>query len=907
MTMAQPSLRWLLPGLMAALVALSVLSATVLQYHLQDRQLTTMQSRQLTRGLQRLQPHLKQTLNRHGPAAAAELLRRHADTSGLTRLRLLDANDNVLLDTGQGDPALSASTLVLEQPLPLSSTTEARLVGHYDLAPLREELRASLARQVVWILLLTSVIAVILLALLQRWVVNPLNQVIDAASRLGHDAAVRLPAFHTREFQRLGADFNRTAGQLDRQLRDLAERQGLLQALADSLPDLALVLNAQGRCLGVFGDRSLLRRGVSRESLQDSQLQDHVIPELEARARRQIDAALEQNRPQRIEYDLLTHQGLRHFVGRIVPMAKPYRSQPAVLWLASDTTENHALQAEVRLMANAFETLEAIAITDDNLRLLKANRAFEDLSGYPAEEYRQRALLDLLCDEDEGEVLENLHHGLRRQGHWSGEIRHRRRDQSRYPAFLTVSSVLTERGNVGYYVFMFMDITERKSAEQLILWQAQYDPLTELPNRRYFLERLDEQTAVARRRKLAGAVLFLDLDHFKPINDSLGHSVGDALLRSVTQRLLQRLRREDFVARLGGDEFVVLIPALDTSPEQAAREASELGQALLGLFAEPFQTGSRQLHLGVSIGFCVFPKQGDNSRDILRRADTAMYAAKRQGRGLMRQFNADMESLTEMRLERLEELHRALDNDEFRLLYQPQFNVAGDIVVAEALLRWQHPTQGLLPPGEFIPVAEDSGLILRLGDWVLREAARQYREWHERDLLPPEFRQIAVNVSARQFAQPEFAETCLRAVADVGADPQWIELELTESVLADNLMHVSTTLSVLRDAGFHFAIDDFGTGYCSLHYLKRLPVETLKIDRMFIRDVIESESDARIVETILSMARHLDLRVVAEGVETEAQRRFLLERRCQLFQGYLFAQPLPAAELEARLKQMRDT
>jgi diguanylate cyclase (GGDEF)-like protein len=445
-------------------------------------------------------------------------------------------------------------------------------------------------------------------------------------------------------------------------------------------------------------------------------------------------------------------------------------------------------------------------------------------------------------------------------------------------------------------VYHFQDISERKQVQARVEHLAYHDPLTELPNRSLLLDRLQQALARNRRRGLLGALLFIDLDRFKNINDSLGHRVGDLLLREVGACVAAQIRSEDTVARLGGDEFIVLLAELGKNRESAPREARAFAEKIHTAISRDFNVAGYVLRVAASVGVTVFPEDGETADDVLRHADIAMYRAKAAGRDTVCFFSPDMQSAAKQRLELEGELRHALDRGEFLLHFQPQVQIAtGRILGAESLLRWVHPQRGILSPALFIPVLEESGLILPTGDWVLRAACQTA------SLLArshPDLK-IAVNVSPRQLHQSTFPQRLRAILADSGVAPEAVELEITESAVIQDVDDTVAAMSALKDLGVRFSLDDFGTGYSSLSYVKRLPLDTLKIDRAFIRDCTTDPNDAAIVRAIIAMAGSLELDVVAEGIEHEAQLRFLQGLGCAAYQGFLFSPPLPEAQFLA--------
>jgi len=445
------------------------------------------------------------------------------------------------------------------------------------------------------------------------------------------------------------------------------------------------------------------------------------------------------------------------------------------------------------------------------------------------------------------------------------------------------------------------DISERKLAEAHIERLAYYDALTDLPNRRLLIDRLERDLARARRHKRYGAMLFLDLDRFKNINDSLGHHVGDALLEEVARRLTCDLRLEDTVSRLGGDEFIMLLSDMGEEPSSAASQAQTKAEQVQKHLSQPYKVLGHDLHITPSIGVAIFPSDDDpneDGNDILRHADTAMYRAKDDGRDSIRFFLPSMQSAADQRLSIEKDLRFALERNEMELYFQPQVNWKGIIVGAETLLRWRHPEKGFISPADFIPVAEATGLILPIGHWVLERSCMQIKKWSDAGLS---IGHLAVNVSPRQFRQPGFIRQIYEIIAKTGADAQLLGLELTEGMVIDNINDTIEKMQALKQMGIELSIDDFGTGYSSLAYLKRLPLDIIKIDQSFVRDIQTDDGDAAIVETIIAMAHHLGLSVIAEGVETDFEFDFLNQRNCGGYQGYYFSRPIPGTEFTTLL------
>ncbi len=561
-----------------------------------------------------------------------------------------------------------------------------------------------------------------------------------------------------------------------------------------------------------------------------------------------------------------------------------------------DITERQAAETRLRLLAGVFEhSAEAIMITDRENRILEVNAAFTRLTGYDAEEARGRNPNFLSSGQTPPEIFKVMWQSIQSSGHWKGEIWDRRKDGSVYPKWLLISTILDRKGEIEYFVGSFVDISERKEAEEKISHLAHFDSLTDLPNRFSLQERLEQALATARREgDRALALMFLDLDRFKNINDTLGHHIGDELLLEVARRLQANVRDSDIVARLGGDEFVVVL--IGIGPEAAERVSTKLRQAL----ELPYHIGNNDLHTTASIGIALFPDDGNSVEELMQNADAAMYHAKALGRNNVQFFTASMNEAARERHHLEGDLHLALERSELELHYQPQINGERRTVGAEALLRWKHPEQGMISPLKFIPLAEETGLILPIGKWVLDTACAQLLNWAKSDAT--RHLQLAVNVSARQFRQTDFVEQIRALLQDTGIEPSRLKLELTESLVLDDIEDTIEKMLAIRKFGVLFSMDDFGTGYSSLSYLARLPLDQLKIDRAFVTKLPDSPSDAIIAQTIVTMGRSLGLDVIAEGVETEAQCRFLDRHGCHAYQGYLFARPLPAMDFASYIQ-----
>jgi len=586
---------------------------------------------------------------------------------------------------------------------------------------------------------------------------------------------------------------------------------------------------------------------------------------------------------------------------RIVHTTKvPLRDQDGKIYgtlgISEDVTERIRVEDKLRQDAKVFEsTTEGVMITDLEGNILSVNQAFTDITGYSEAEVLGRNPRLLKSSRQDESFYQAMWASLYETGRWQGELWNRRKNGEIYPEWQSISTVKDPTGRPTNYVAVFSDITQIKRSESQLNFLAHHDPLTELPNRLLFNDRLEHAIQRAKRVDTNLAILFIDLDHFKTVNDSLGHPIGDRLLSHVANVLKDCVRAEDTVARLGGDEFVVLLEGLDDIDY-----TGEVAKKILQALANPFELEGHPLVISASIGISTHPIDGHDATTLVRNADSAMYRAKQDGRNTFHYYSAELTRSARERFTLEAELRRATEREEFELHYQPQLDVAtGLIVGAEALVRWQHPQSGMISPVRFIPLAEETGLIVPLGEWVLQTACEQYQLWRQRGL--PHF-SLAVNLSPRQFRQKGLVKT-IHAILDLtGMPPEQLELEITEGAIMEQGEHTRSILLALKSLGIRLAIDDFGTGYSSLAHLRRFPINVLKIDQSFMRDIPNDPSAMEIAATIIAMARNLHLKVLAEGVETGEQLAFLMARNCDYSQGYLHSRPLTADEFEALLR-----
>lgn len=619
---------------------------------------------------------------------------------------------------------------------------------------------------------------------------------------------------------------------------------------------------------------------------------------------RHVHQMHEHGKPERLRVRIRTRAGDLRWLEHVCSDVRDEKGN--ILGVRSmnlDVTERIRQEQELTIAATAFDTQEGIVITDASARIVRVNRAFCEISGYAPGEAIGNTPAIFKSGRHDKAFYEALWAALLAEGRWEGELWDRRKNGEIYPKHLTITAVKGEHGKVSNYVGVFSDISARKAAEDEIERLAYHDPLTLLPNRRLLVDRLNQAMAASERDDSYGAVLFIDLDHFKELNDTQGHDAGDKLLIEVAQRLLSCVRTGDTVARVGGDEFVVMLANLFDAEIDVVPRAESVASKVLGVLGQPCLLNDRQYQSTASIGVTLFHGRQQSADDLLMHSDVALHQAKSSGRGTLRFFDPSMQQELESRTRLKSDLRGALREKQFRLHFQPQVDAHGRCLAAETLLRWQHPQRGSMPPNDFIPFAEEAGLIDMIDFWVMREACNQLRSWSAQD----EFAGIclAVNVSASAFMRPDFVEDVLAILKEKGVDPRQLKLELTETSLVQNLDEAIGKISRLRSEGVGFSLDDFGTGYSSLSYLRQLPIGQLKIDRAFVRNLDERSNDAVIARTIIGMAKNLGLDVVAEGVETQAQFELLSSFGCPMYQGFLFSRPLALGDFEYWLRENR--
>lgn len=556
------------------------------------------------------------------------------------------------------------------------------------------------------------------------------------------------------------------------------------------------------------------------------------------------------------------------------------------------------------LSASVFEHAhDGIMITDVEMNIIRINPAFSRITGYSLQAVLGAHPKNIGFVVNDPQFFVKIQQETEYAGEWRGEAKNLNHKGETYDAWIDIFPVRDETRITTHFVCLFSDITESKQAAEEIEHLAFYDSLTHLANRRMLIDRLKRAFFASKNTGKDGALLFIDIDHFKMLNDSLGHDMGDLLLQQVALRLTECLRDGDTiarVARLGGDEFVVMLEDLSPNPLEAAGQAEIVGQKILATLNYPYKLASHEYHCTVSIGVALFGDHADAQDDLVKHADIAMYQAKRAGRNTMRFFDPLMQESIDKRADLERELRKAIDKKQFQLYYQIQVDHFNTPIGAEALIRWIHPERGIIPPCSFIGLAEETGLIFQIGEWVVDTACAQIKSWQSGELTRK--LTISINVSAKQFYQNDFVNRVQAAVDRHGINPNLLKLELTESMLLENIEDTIVTMTALKEIGIRFSLDDFGTGYSSLQYLKRLPLSQLKIDQSFVRDIASDVSDKAIVRTIIAMAKSMEFEVIAEGVETQDQQQLLLKIHCKQFQGYLFGKPINIEEFEIALK-----
>jgi diguanylate cyclase (GGDEF)-like protein/PAS domain S-box-containing protein len=702
------------------------------------------------------------------------------------------------------------------------------------------------------------------------------------------------------------------AEEMNRSLRESGERLHMTLRCA---PDAVFITESDGNIVYV-NDNAVESLGYSREELITMSVFDLTPKDWREAYHRGAQSILSNNQRQVFEIRLLKKDGSKipmELNAVLLPNGRIYgscrditdRKRNEAKLRDSEEKARSALE-ELRYQKFALDQHSIVVTTDARGDITYVNGKFCEVSGYSREELLGKNMRFLNSGTHPKSFFAEMYHTITAGRVWNGEICNRAKDGRLFWVLTTIVPFMDNvTGRPSQYIAIRADITERKKAEEAVHQLAFYDPLTNLPNRRLLTDRLHQALAVSERNGRYGALIFLDLDHFKTLNDTKGHDIGDLLLIEVANRLQLCVRDGDTVARLGGDEFVVVLETLSANTAEAANQAELVAEKIRANLIEPYQLKAHNHHTTPSIGLVLFKGYQVSFDDLLKYADTAMYQAKTAGRNAIRFYDPQMQAVIEARADLEAELRKAVAQQQFRLYYQIQVDSQRRALGAEVLLRWEHPERGLVSPAQFIPLTEETGLIVPIGLWVLQTACAQLKIWQQdirtRDLV------LAVNVSAKQFRQADFVALVQRTLLESGAKPSHLKLELTESTVLENVEDTIAKMHEIKMLGVSFSMDDFGTGYSSLQYLKRLPLDQIKIDQSFVRDIASDANDAAIVQTIIAMTEALGLNVIAEGVETEAQREFLELRGCHAFQGYLFSKPLTLDKFEVMLLQSVST
>ncbi len=684
--------------------------------------------------------------------------------------------------------------------------------------------------------------------------------------------------------------------------REIRERERQLFTLIGNLPGVAYrCRNDPDYTVEFISDSIEKLTGYPADDFTHNRRQfgQMIHPSDQARVWQDIQAALQQNLPFELTYRFLTASGTERWAWEKGQGIKDdHGNLVALEGFVTDITERKQAEAQLVLAAKVFEqSNEAFMVTDAYRNIVMVNPAFTTITGYSEAEALGKSPRLLYSGKQDQDFYRAMWEAINTLGHWQGEILDRRKDGSIYPKWLSISRVHDSQGTVSHYIGIFSDITQHKKNEAHIQKLAHFDALTELPNRVLLNDRITLALSAAQRNRTSLAVMFVDLDHFKNVNDTLGHRIGDALLIEVAKRMKTVVREDDTVSRLGGDEFIFVLPGSDVDG------AAHVAEKLLETVAQRYMIEQYELVITPSIGIAIYPNDGENFEALSQCADIAMYRAKRDGRNTYRFFTPEMQASSVRTLQLENALHHALDRDELYLHYQPQISLQdGRIIGAEALLRWRHPEFGMVSPAEFIPIVEDSGQILQIGEWVLRTAVRQLKTWIDNGMAPMT---MAVNLSVVQFRHLNLPDMVSQILAEAQLPPKYLELELTEGVAMEDPLGAIAVMDKLHQRGIRISLDDFGTGYSSLNYLKRFKIYKLKIDQSFVRDITIDPDDKAIVSAVISMASSLGMLTIAEGVETEGQLDYLREQGCNEVQGYFFCHPLPADQLEVFIKNTR--
>ncbi len=667
---------------------------------------------------------------------------------------------------------------------------------------------------------------------------------------------------------------------------DLKAREEKYRAVIETSADGFWMADATGKLLEV-NDVYVKQSGYSREELLTMKISDLEAKENPEDTKAHIDKLLTEGHDR---FESL-HRRKDGSIWPVEIVTNFWPIEDGIFFVfIIDITERKKSLEQLHLMALVFQhAVEAMLITDKNNRIININESFAKLTGYTLDDVQNKNPKILASGRENKDFYKQMWRSILEEGSWQGEVYDRRKDGSIYPKYLSINTVRNSENEIAFFIGSFMDITERKLAENKIRKLAYSDTLTGLHNRLSLISQFEQELSIAKRSYSVLAMLFIDLDRFKVINDTLGHQAGDLLLIEVSERIRTAISAHDVVARLGGDEFVVILNQL-TSIEDAASVA----MTIIERISDPYELEGHRLITSASIGISGYPNDGKDATSLMQNADTAMYQAKNEGGKNFKFFNHEMNQKALERLNVENGLYRALEKEEFEIYYQPQISRDGNIEGVEALIRWNHPTDGLIPPDRFIPVAEETGIILPVGRWIVENACRALRRWMDSG---HSISRIAVNLSIHEFLQDGFDEFLIEILQKTGISPHNLELELTESMAMTNPEKFTKVMHSIKETGIRLSIDDFGTGYSSLAYLGRFPIDTIKLDRSFIEQMQTSKTVLAIIVSTIELAGKLGMDIIAEGVQTGAQSVKLFEYGCKLQQGFYFSKPIPENEL----------
>jgi diguanylate cyclase (GGDEF)-like protein/PAS domain S-box-containing protein len=684
----------------------------------------------------------------------------------------------------------------------------------------------------------------------------------------------------------------------------LLENSENIRSILDNLFTYVALLDVNGVILEV-NKAQLVQAGYLREKIIGQYFYDTPWWSYDEKVRAQLIEAIKtakQGKNLRFDVEVRMGKELMPIDFQLSPIKDKDGRVTNLLSTAVDITERKEAEEQLRIAAAAFETHEAILITDANANILRVNRAFQDITGFASEEVVGKNPRIISSGLHDKAFYKTMWKQLLETGSWTGEILDKRKNGDIYPKWITITAVKDQAGKTTEYVAIFTDMTKHKQAENEIRNLEYFDKLTGLPNRRLLLDRLQLALSLSARSRLYGALLFLDMDKFKTLNETQGHDYGDMMLIEVGRRIQECAREVDTVARLGGDEFVVLIEEIDSKVLEASQKTALIAEKIRAALTLTYVLKGHEFHSSPSIGISMYRGNVESADILMKYADIAMYQAKDAGRNTVRFFDPLMQQAVQARAVLEADLHLAMKNKQFHMYYQIQVDCDHHPIGVEGLIRWIHPHRGMISPADFIPVAEDSGLIIAIGRWVIETACKQLAKWTQDEEM--RHLKLAVNVSARQFQMGDFVEQIMEVIHRYAIAPERLKLELTESVVLQNVSDVVSKMHALKALGVKLSMDDFGTGYSSLAYLKQLPLDQLKIDQSFVRGITTDPNDAVMVKSIIDMGRNFRLNVIAEGVETEAQLAFLKQNGCMAYQGYLFSKPVPVAQFEVLARSL---